>query len=155
MVVTIDAAGLVAALRLGDSAEELAEVTRILAYATEAAVNHAPDAPDVAHNEAGRRLAGYLFDQPEAGRSDAYANALRNSGAARMYHPGADSAQERRLGRPSCKPRNPSRRRLAPRGRSSPPGWWRFCCSFGAVERPSKHSGGAMSVLSADYAGSR
>ena len=87
MAVTITVAELLAALRLGDSAEETAEVTRLLAYATEAVVNHAPDAPDVAHNEAGRRLAGYLFDQPEAGRSDAYANALRNSGAARMLLP--------------------------------------------------------------------
>ena len=36
------------------------------------------------HNEAARRLAGYLFDMPEASRSGAYANALRNSGAGRM-----------------------------------------------------------------------
>ena len=38
-------------------------------------------------NEAVRRLAGYLLDQPEASRSDAYANAMRNSGAARMLLP--------------------------------------------------------------------
>ena len=38
-------------------------------------------------NEAVRRLGGYLFDQPEAGRGDAYANAMRNSGAARMLLP--------------------------------------------------------------------
>ncbi len=87
MAVTLTVAELTAALRLNNSAEETAEVTRLLAYATEAVVNHAPDAPDVAHNEAGRRLTGYLFDQPEAGRSDAYANALRNSGAARMLLP--------------------------------------------------------------------
>ena len=84
MAVTITSSELLAALRLGDSAEELAEATRLLAYASEAVVNHAPDAPDVAHNEAARRLAGYLFDQPEASRGMAYANALRNSGAARM-----------------------------------------------------------------------
>ena len=32
-------------------------------------------------------LCGYLFDMPEAARGDAYANALRNSGAARMLLP--------------------------------------------------------------------
>ena len=87
MAVTFTVAELVAALRLGDSAEELAEVTRLLAYATEAVVKHAPNAPDAAHNEAARRLDGYLFDQPEAGRGDAYANSLRNSGAQRMLLP--------------------------------------------------------------------
>ena len=87
MAVTIDAAGLVAALRLGDSAEELAEVTRLLAYATEAVEKHAPTATDVAHNEAVRRIVGYLHDQPEASMGDAYANALRASGAARILLP--------------------------------------------------------------------
>ena len=48
---------------------------------------YAPDASDTAHNEAVRRLSGYLFDQPEAGRGMAYANALRGSGAMRMLLP--------------------------------------------------------------------
>ena len=87
MVVTITAEDLVAALRLGDSAEETAEVTRLLAYTTEAVTQHAPEASETAMNEAVRRLAGYLFDQPEAGRGMAYANAMRNSGAARMLLP--------------------------------------------------------------------
>ena len=90
MAVTIDAAGIVAALRLNDSndsSEELAEVTRILAYASDAVVVHVPNAPDSAHNEAVRRLCGYLYDMPEAARGDAYANAMRNSGAARMLLP--------------------------------------------------------------------
>ena len=87
MAVTLTVAELRAALRLTDSAEETAEATRLLAYASEAVVKHAPDAPDVAHNEAVRRLAGYLYDQPEASRGDAYGNALRNSGAARMLLP--------------------------------------------------------------------
>ena len=38
-------------------------------------------------NEAAIRLAGYLFDQPFAARGGTYANALRNSGAARMLLP--------------------------------------------------------------------
>ena len=87
MAVTLTVAELLAALRLGDSQEETAEVMRLLAYATEAVTKHAPDASETAMNEAVRRLGGYLFDMPEAGRGDAYANAMRNSGAARMLLP--------------------------------------------------------------------
>ena len=87
MAVTLTVEALAAALRLGDSAEETAEVTRLLAYATEAVTQHAPSASETAMNEAVRRLSGYLFDQPEAGRGMAYANALRNSGAQRMLLP--------------------------------------------------------------------
>ena len=84
MAVTLTVAELLAALRLGDSQEETAEVMRLLAYATEAVTKHAPDASETAMNEAVRRLGGYLFDMPEAGRGDAYANAMRNSGAAEL-----------------------------------------------------------------------
>ena len=87
MAVTIDIDGIVGALRLSDSPEELAEATRLLAYATEAVIQHVAEAPDAIHNEAVRRLCGYLFDQPEAARGDAYANSMRNSGAARMLLP--------------------------------------------------------------------
>ena len=87
MAVTITVEELRAALRLNDSAEETAEVTWLLAYATEAVTQHAPDASETAMNEAVRRLAGHLFDMPEASRADAYANAMRNSGAARMLLP--------------------------------------------------------------------
>ena len=87
MAVTLTVAELVAALRLGDSVEEHAEVTRLLSYCTEAVTQHAPEASDTAMNEAVRRLSGYLFDQPEASRSDGYANALRSSGASRMLLP--------------------------------------------------------------------
>ena len=62
MAVTITVAELTAALRLNDTAEETAEVTRLLAYATEAVTQHAPDASETAMNEAVRRLSGYLFD---------------------------------------------------------------------------------------------
>ena len=87
MAVTITVEELRAALRLTDSAEETAEVTRLLAYATEAIEQHAPAASDTAMNEAVRRLSGHLFDQPEAARGDGYANALRSSGAMRMLLP--------------------------------------------------------------------
>ena len=87
MAVTLTLAALQAALRLSDSPEETAETTRLLAYASEAVVKHVSEAPDVVHNEAVRRLAGYLYDMPEAGRGDGYANAIRNSGAARILLP--------------------------------------------------------------------
>ena len=61
MAVTLTVAELSAALRLNDSAEETAEVRRLLEYCTEAVTQHAPDASDTAMNEAVRRLAGYLF----------------------------------------------------------------------------------------------
>ena len=87
MAVTLTVAELLGALRLGNSAEEVTEATRLLAYATTAVTQHAPAASDIAMNEAARRLSGYLFDQPEAARGDAYANAMRNSGAQRMLLP--------------------------------------------------------------------
>ena len=58
MVVTLDAAGLAAALRIGDSAEELAEATRLLDYASTAITRHVETCPDAIHNEAVRRPGG-------------------------------------------------------------------------------------------------
>ena len=85
MALTLTVADLTSAIRLGDSAEEVAEATRLLAYVTEAISRHLgnayEDAPETIVNEAGIRLAGYLFDQPNAGRGLSYANAGRNSGA--------------------------------------------------------------------------
>ena len=83
----ITIAELQAALRLGDTAEETAEVTRLHAYCLEAVSQHAPTATETARNEACRRLAGHLYDMPEAARSDGYSNAMRSSGAARMLLP--------------------------------------------------------------------
>ena len=87
MAVTITIAELIKALRLTDSADETAEVTRLLDFASEAVTKHAPNAPDSAHNEAVRRVVGYLHDQPEASMGDSYANAMRSSGAARALLP--------------------------------------------------------------------
>ena len=87
MAVTLAAAALSGALRVGDSTEEQAEVSRLLAYATEAIDRHAPEAAEATANEAAIRLAAYLFDQPNAGRGMSYANALRNSGAASILLP--------------------------------------------------------------------
>ena len=88
MALTLTADTLRNALRLGgDTAAETSEVERLLQYATSAVVQHAPAAPDVAHNEAAIRVAGYLADQPNAGRGSGYADALRNSGAIAILAP--------------------------------------------------------------------
>ena len=85
MAISLTQVELSAAIRLGDSAEEVAEATRLLAYATAAITQHLgtpyEDAPEAIVNEAAIRLAGYLFDQPNAGRGLSFANAGRNSGA--------------------------------------------------------------------------
>ena len=85
MALTLTQVELSAAIRLGDSAEEVAEATRLLAYVTEAIARHLgdayEDAPEAVVNEAAIRLAAYLFDQPHAGRGLSFANAGRNSGA--------------------------------------------------------------------------
>ena len=64
MAVNLTAAQLSAALRLGDSSEETAEATRLLAFVTAAVTKHAPDAPDTIHNEAAIRLAGMPWTPP-------------------------------------------------------------------------------------------
>ena len=87
MAVTITAANLSTAIRLGSSTEETEQATRLLEYAKSAVLAHAPEAPDSAHNEAVIRLAGYLFDQPNAARGPGYARALQNSGAAAILLP--------------------------------------------------------------------
>ena len=75
------------ALRVGDSEEETAQVTRLHAYAQAAISKRAPDAPEVVSNEAMVRLAAYLYDQPLAPTGDGYASALRNSGAGSILGP--------------------------------------------------------------------
>lgn len=91
MAVTLTVDALKTALRLEDTTEETAEATRLLAYCTEAVTRYLgaafADAPDVAVNEAVRRLAGYLFDMPNAGRGAAFADALRNSGTLQVLAP--------------------------------------------------------------------
>ena len=52
MAVTLTAAQLAAALRLGSTDEETAQATRLLATCTEIVTKHAPDAPDAIQNEA-------------------------------------------------------------------------------------------------------
>ena len=87
MPVTLTVAELAAAMRVGSSAEETAEVTRLLAFSSLTVEHHAEGAPDAIHNEAAIRIASYVYDQPGASSRSSFANALRNSGAARMMLP--------------------------------------------------------------------
>ena len=91
MAVTITPAQIASAIRVGHTAEETGEVTRLLAYATEAVSKHLGAAytgtPETVVNEACVRICGYLYDMPTASRADGFANAMRFSGAARMLLP--------------------------------------------------------------------
>ena len=87
MAITLTALELAAAMRIGDTPEELAEATRQLAFASEAVTRHAPDAPDVIQNEAVIRLAAYNHDRPFAAIDGRYSNAMRFSGAASILLP--------------------------------------------------------------------
>ena len=87
MALTLTIPELLAALRLTDTTEELAEATRLHALASEITTTTAPDAPDVVQNECVVRLAAFLYDMPTASAGDGYANAWRNSGAARLALP--------------------------------------------------------------------
>ena len=87
MAVTLTAAQLAAALRLGSTDEETAQATRLLATCTEIVTKHAPNAPDATANEAVIRVAGYLFDAPTAARGAGYGDILRNAGALSLLLP--------------------------------------------------------------------
>ena len=101
MAVTITRADLAARIRLGRTATELTEADQILAYAAEAVTRHAPNAPDVVHNEAAYRMAGYIYDRPFASADTRFSNVLRNSGAAsallpyRMHGAGVEATARR------------------------------------------------------------
>ena len=87
MAVTINVAELVNALRLGSTPEETAEVTRLLAFASEVVMKHAPNAPTTIQNEGAIRIAAYEYDAPNAGRGAGFADRLRNSGALAILAP--------------------------------------------------------------------
>ena len=91
MAITLTAEQLAAAMRLGTSQEETEQVTRLLAYATEAISRHLgsayADTPEAIVDEAAIRMSGYLWDQPYASRGSTYANTIQNSGAGAMLLP--------------------------------------------------------------------
>ena len=76
-------AQLAAAIKVGTSAEETAQVERIRAFVLVEIERIAADAPDVVKDEATVRVAGYLYDAP----TTAYVNAITNSGAAAILLP--------------------------------------------------------------------
>ena len=94
MAVTIDRVALAKRLRIGQSASELEEVDHLLAEASAAVERLAPNAPDVIHNMAAYRYAGYSYDRPFASGDTRFADVMRNSGAASALLP----YREHRLG---------------------------------------------------------
>ena len=85
MAVTTDA--LIQALRLGDTPEERTIAMRLKRVAMAIVEREAPSAPAVLKDEACIRLAGYLYDMPQAYRGAAFANSFRNSGAQHLLQP--------------------------------------------------------------------
>ena len=91
MAVNITVAALAAAIRVGDSAAEIAEVTRLREYAIAAIARHLGDAYETADvaalNESAVRLVAYIYDQPQVSRGAGFSDAMRFSGCARMLLP--------------------------------------------------------------------
>ena len=87
MAVDITLAVLRNAIRVNETDEANNELTRLLLTASSFIEQYAPDAPTWMQNEAAVRLVGYLYDQPSVSRAGAYANSIRNSGAAVLLAP--------------------------------------------------------------------
>ena len=87
MALTI--AQLSAALRIGDGFTDpdepvLSILTRLKGVGEALVENDAPGAPDSIKDEVVIRVAGYLYDQPEAPSMAGYASAMKNSGASSL-----------------------------------------------------------------------
>ena len=87
MAVTVTSADVARAIRAVVSTEVTEELTGLLAYARNEVVRIAPLAPDIVHDRAAILTVGYIYDKPTAARGQAYANALRHSGAKIMLLP--------------------------------------------------------------------
>ena len=91
MAITITIAEIAAAIRVNDSAEETAEVSRIRDYAIVAISQHLgpayADAPEVVVNMACSLLCGWLYDKPTTTGGFSFANAIKFSGAIRVLFP--------------------------------------------------------------------
>ena len=85
MAITID--NLVNALRLEGTAAEIEQLNRILNYAMTAVENLASGAPDAVKDEAIVRISAYAYDRPLVAKGTAYADVIRNSGAASALLP--------------------------------------------------------------------
>ena len=88
MAITISVDALISANRVGATAIERAEISRLRDYAIAEISAHVgtayADIDETIVNEAAVRMVGYLYDQPTIARGAAFANAMRNSGAGRM-----------------------------------------------------------------------
>ncbi len=87
MAVKITALQLAARIQLGDGETALEEPTAgivdgLLATATAMVEKYAATAPDAVQDTAVVRIAGWLYDSPNAAQGRAFAHALENSGAA-------------------------------------------------------------------------
>ena len=87
MAVKLTVAELSAALKLGDSPEELEQVTRLLAYVSEAIERHCPECPEATASMAAIVLGAYLWDRPTSSKGISYSNALKFSGAVSILLP--------------------------------------------------------------------
>ena len=91
MAITITVAEIAAAIRVGDSSEETAEVSRIRDYAIVAIRQYLGDAyddvDDVVLNMAATLLSGWLYDKPTTTSGFSFANAIKFSGAIRVLFP--------------------------------------------------------------------
>ena len=85
MAVTID--NLVNALRLEGTAAETEQLNRILNYAMTAVEQLAPAAPDSVKAESIVRISAYAYDKPLVSKGTAYADVIKNSGAASALLP--------------------------------------------------------------------
>ncbi len=84
--VTLSTVALRDALRLGDSTEETAVATRLLAVSTALVERKAPDAPGAVLDEAVIRLSAFWFDQPPSSRYS-FGYAMGRSGAGSILLP--------------------------------------------------------------------
>jgi len=90
MAITVTVEELAEAMRLGSSAREAAQVTRLLQFASDSIVQFLGQtqydmAPDSILNEAVVRIAGYLYDVPTVNKMPP--NFMRLSGAERILSP--------------------------------------------------------------------
>ena len=91
MAITATIAEIAAAIRVGDSSEETAEVSRLRDYSIIAVSQHLgpayDDAPVPVVNMAATLLAGWLYDKPTTTGGFSFANAIKFSGAIRVLFP--------------------------------------------------------------------
>ena len=78
---------LAAAIRVGSTTLETAQVTRLLNVANTLVNEFASGAPEAIKNEAIVRVVGYLYDSPTTSKDGGYSNVLSNSGAGALLLP--------------------------------------------------------------------